>query len=551
MTLPPLAELLRGRRSLLAWTAVLAAVQTATLLPISYLVKQVFDEQLPRHHQGAIAVSAALMLVLYLASSLAALVNRYLVMRTVKVVVTDLRQQLWRRLYLLSAAQTDRRDSGDVHAVVVQDTERLDVAATTSLYIIVPSAAVSVGLAAAAVVLDPLLALVIIAVVPALLLLTIWLGRLAARSARRWQADFDAFGRDVSDGLRRLTLTRLLGTWRRELAGNDERTVAVRESGTALAYRVGSWNILQGFVAAGAGLAVLVVGGHEVSTGRLSVGSLLAFYAVSLLLLRNLSALLGALPQLAVAGPCLERIKALLAETADVPYNGTRSIEFRGELEARGVCFGYGDADLLHDVDLHFRPGERVAIIGPNGAGKSTLARLLLALYRPRSGLLLADGIAYDEVDPAGLYARTGVVMQEQVLHRGTVADVIRAGRDSSDADLRRAAAQAAALEFVERLPEGFATVVGEGGKLLSGGQRQRLALARALLTQPALLLLDEPTTYLDDAAVAHLLGTLDTLPQRPTVVMVTHDPALAARADQVVQLRDGRVVNRTAEVPS
>ena len=174
-------------------------------------------------------------------------------------------------------------------------------------------------------------------------------------------------------------------------------------------------------------------------------------------------------------------------------------------------------------------------------------ANLILGLYRPWTGELLADGIPYDTVDMRLLRGSFGVILQDPVIFPGTVAENIAYGRPAATSeDIVRAAEMAGVSEFVDRLPGGYAARVGQEGALLSGGQRQRLAIARALLAGPQLLILDEPTTHLDDGAIARLRAALADLPRRPTVITITHDEALAGQADRVISLRDGQLTAPT-----
>lgn len=547
--LRPYLFLLQRRRGLVVLTAFLSMIQAGLLLPIALLIKEVFDQRLAHRDEAGIGWICVLLLALYLLSSAVGLVNRFLVTRAVKLIVADLRVEVSRRLYRLSAAQVDAEDGSALHTVLVQDTERLDQAAGAALSILLPAVTVTLSLGVVAVLIDPRLAVALLAALPVPLALSAAAKRAAGGRISQWHTDFNAFNVDALDTIRRLPLTRVLGTGEPELAQVGTGIQALRASGTAMSWGIGSISILHDLVAAAAGLGVLVIGSHEVITGHLSLGQLLSFYALAALLLRSLSASLGTLPVLAMGDPGLTRINALLRLPPDLPYTGTQKITFQGDLELRDVSFGYAGENLLHGVTLRVRSGETVAIVGPNGAGKTTLVRLLLALYPPTSGHLLADGVPYASLDIDSLYAGIGVVLQDQVLHRGTIADVIRAGRSASEDEVRRAAQEAGALEFIDALPSTFATVPGEAGKLLSGGQRQRLVLARALLTRPALLLLDEPTTFLDDAGVAELLTRLGRLPQQPTIVMVTHDPDLAAQADVVFRVRDGTVRVESADL--
>jgi ATP-binding cassette, subfamily B, bacterial len=182
--------------------------------------------------------------------------------------------------------------------------------------------------------------------------------------------------------------------------------------------------------------------------------------------------------------------------------------------------------------------------VGPNGAGKTTIVNLILGLYRPSAGTVLADGAPLDDVDLRSLRRRIGVVLQDPPILPGTVRENIAFGEpDVSDEDVRRAADAATAAEFIDELPLGYETPVGEEGELLSGGQRQRIAIARALLRQPRLVILDEPSTNLDRHSTEALLRNLGALPEYPAVLLLTHDEVVARAAERTVRIRDGRIV--------
>jgi ATP-binding cassette subfamily B protein len=209
------------------------------------------------------------------------------------------------------------------------------------------------------------------------------------------------------------------------------------------------------------------------------------------------------------------------------------------------VTFGYSEHEppVLESVSLAVDPGETVAILGPTGAGKTTVIALLLGLYRPWSGRILVDGKPLEEIDMHQLRRQTGAMLQESSALRGTVAANIAFGRpEVPRQELERAAALAAANEFVTQLPNGYETEIGDDGVRLSAGQRQRIALARALLGSPPLLMLDEPTSHLDPEAADLVLDNLIGIEPRPTLLLVTHDPLVARRADRLVEVRGGRL---------
>jgi ATP-binding cassette subfamily B protein len=304
---------------------------------------------------------------------------------------------------------------------------------------------------------------------------------------------------------------------------------------------MGTYAILQQSVSAGAGVVVLIVGGWSAARGDMTVGELLGFNAIAILLLRQVSTILSNVPVVLAGYESVIRLSELLESGTGEPYIGTREIDFDGSVAFEGVSFAYDRDPVLSDIDLAIAAGEQVAILGPNGAGKSSLVSLLLGLYRPTTGRVLAGGVPLDELDMPSLRRGMGVVLQDPVIFPGTVAENIAYGRpDATEEEVRRAAGLATAAEFIEALPRGYATPVGDEGGLLSSGQRQRVAVARALIARPALLVLDEPTTHLDGAAIGRLAENLGALPGAPTVIAVSHDPEIEAWAGRTIHLRDG-----------
>jgi ABC-type transport system involved in cytochrome bd biosynthesis fused ATPase/permease subunit len=242
-----------------------------------------------------------------------------------------------------------------------------------------------------------------------------------------------------------------------------------------------------------------------------------------------------------------ERILDALEPSVDNPERPHRrpaTLPLRG-VGLRGVTVRYPGrpGPALDGVDLDLRPGELVAVVGASGAGKTTLGRVLVGLTRPDEGFLLAGGRALADADLDGWRRRVAWASQHPVLLPGTVTANLALGRpDAGPAAVEEAARLAGADGFVRRLPAGYDTVVGAGGRGLSAGQRQRLGLARALLRDAPLLVLDEPTVHLDPAGAGRVSATVEALRGTRTILLITHDPDLAARADRVVRLAGGRV---------
>jgi ATP-binding cassette subfamily B protein len=298
--------------------------------------------------------------------------------------------------------------------------------------------------------------------------------------------------------------------------------------------------ILAGFT------TTLLLGGWMALDGRLEVGlySVLVFMTQRLLWpLTSVGEVLD-LYQRAMAS--VRRILALLDERPLTLPGTHEPTAVTGRLELRGVSAGYADGpDVLHELSLLVPAGEVHAVVGPTGAGKSTLLRLLLRFADPREGQVTLDGTDLRDLTWEGLRGRLGYVAQDAFLFEGSVADNIAYGRpDASRAEVVRAAEQAQAAEFVDRMPDGYDTHVGERGVTLSGGQRQRLALARAILRDPAVLILDEATSAVDNETEAAIQRSLEEVSQGRTTIMVAHRLSTVRHADRIWVLDRGRVVD-------
>jgi ATP-binding cassette subfamily B protein len=535
-------RLLRERRWRLLIGVVALGLQAMVLLPITLLVHNIFAEQIPAADSRAVLISGLEILALYGASAVLSLAARRLILVALFDSIAALRRQVFARLHELPLSWHEHQDVGRLHANLVLDGERLE-ASLPSLVVVLQAIVVGVPLAVVAVIVSPLLAGVVALVTLAMFVLNSRQKGRTERAIKLWSMTHRAYSAHVLSTLRSMPLIRTRGVDAVELEQTNDSVASLaadslRKSWTSNVAAVVNWAI-----AGVAGCVILTVGGVAVSEGELSIGSLLAFYAVIALLLRSVAGAAGSGATLMVATATLLPLQAIVDDPHPPFYCGTRRESFDGAVRLQGVTFGYGARPVLCELDLEISVGERVAVVGPNGAGKSTLARLVLGLDRPWRGTVTAGGHPLDEIDVAALRQQIGVVLQDASIRPGTILDNVTFGRpDLTDAQVAGALAAAGVTEMLDhRFPDGIHTDVGDDGARLSGGQRQAISVARALIGDPRLLILDEPTNHLDAAAIHRLLRAVEAMWPPPAVLLITHDLELAAWADRVVRLENGR----------
>ena len=295
-------------------------------------------------------------------------------------------------------------------------------------------------------------------------------------------------------------------------------------------------------------LVVMLIGVYLINEGELSTGGLVACYMLSARAMAPIGRVAGLLVQYHAAATSLESVDDLMHRECERPEGGNfisrRSL--RGEIEFRDVVFSYPGQEVscLNGLSFQIKAGEHVAIIGRVGSGKTTLEKLILGLFRPSSGAVLIDGIDARQIDPAELRRHIGYVPQESMLFFGTLRDNIALARPhADDGDVLRAAALAGLTEFVDAHPQGFDMLVSERGDSLSGGQRQGVAIARAVIHDPPILLLDEPTASMDHTSEEEIKRNLAEFSQGKTMLIITHRTPLLALADRIIVVDGGRVV--------
>ncbi len=531
----------------LVGAAVAMVVFSLTGLVLPAMAGSLIDTVFVRHDQNALNQAALFLLVVFVIQAFAVFGQSFLLSYTGERVVTDLRIKLYRHLQSLSLQFFNEQRTGELISRLTNDVTQVQNAVTGNLISLMGSLMTLTGGLVIIVTRDWRLTLLIIAVLPVLTLTAMTIGRRLRKLANAVQVELGMATTVLEETISNEKTVMAFTREDYEVERFSRRIEKVFRLSIRRARLQGAFSGLMSFLVFSSIAAVLWFGGQEVLAGHITPGELVSILIYMGVVAGPLGTLTGLYSQFQLALGSADRIFNLLDEPAtvtDLP-NAPALPPVAGHLRFEHASFDYDpETPVLRNMSFEALPGQVVALVGPSGAGKTTIANLIPRFYDPTGGRITLDGFDIKTVQIRSLREQISSVLQEPVLFGLSIRENIVYGRlEASEAEIDQAARAANALEFIERLPNRYETIVGERGVKLSGGQRQRIAIARAILRNPRLLILDEATSSLDNESESLVQEALDRLMKQRTTIVVAHRLTTIQNADKIVVVDRGEVV--------
>ena len=545
-----LSRFLRPHGSRIIGALAALVVASACVLALGQGLRAVIDAGFGSGNPAHLNLALAGFVLVAVVLAVATWFRFYLMMSTGERVIADLRRAVYNHVLSLSPAYFDSARTGEIVSRLTNDTTQLQQVIGFGISMFLRNALMSIGAVVLLFVASVKLAALIVLGIPATVVPILVIGRRVRRLSRDNQDRVADVSAHVDESIHEIRTVQAYVHEQADREAFGRATDAALDVGV-LRVRVKAWLIalvmLIGFCAVG---LILWIGGQDVLAGRMTAGELSAFVFYAVLVATGAATISEVWGEIQRAAGATERLMELLetrpevaVPTAPLPLPA----RVAGTVRFDAVSFAYPgrpDVSALASVSFAVSPGEHVALVGPSGAGKSTLFALLLRFYDPQSGSITIDGVNLAHCDPREVRRQVALVPQDPVIFAASVADNVRYGRpDASMEQVRAACAAAYALEFIERLPSGMDSDLGERGVKLSGGQRQRISIARGLLADRPILLLDEATSSLDAESERVVQMALARLMHGRTTLIIAHRLATVQNADRILVMDHGRII--------
>jgi ATP-binding cassette, subfamily B, multidrug efflux pump len=544
-----LLALVRPYGTYLAAALGLTVITAATQGAGPFLIGQAIDRFIGGKNSSGLAVTMIVLAVVYVIGMLSTRYQIFFLSKMGQNVLAELRQEVFDKLEALDLQYLESSAAGDLMSRLVNDIEALNNFFSQALSQMIGAFFALLGIVVAMMVLNWQLGLAVLVMIPVLWFTTQWFSGMARQAFRKTRTTIGDVSAELEEELGGVKVAQAMNRTDENIRRFAERNAANRDANVSANAVTSAFAPAMELLSTLDTALVAALGGAMAISGRISVGVVVAFLQYVQNFFRPIQTVAQMWATAQSAFAAAERVFELLDRKPAVEDSpGAKPVQaISGHVRLENVSFAYDSGPLvLQDVSLEAQPGQTIAIVGPTGAGKTTLVSLIPRFYDATAGQVLIDGQDVRSLAQRSLRAQMGLVTQDPFLFSGTILENIRYGRlSATDEEVMEAARAASADEFIRRLPEGYKTEVGERGKLLSQGQRQLISIARAILADPRILIMDEATASVDTRTEAVIQKALRTLLEGRTSFVIAHRLSTIRHADQVVVIDKSRLVER------
>ena len=524
-----------------------SVVHALVFLPVPLIFRYYIDKLIPASDIKGLLFYGILVCVLVAAYVLLGLYSSKKILVVTKKVIFHLRSRVCMKLQHMCLGFYDNVSTGKLHARAMIDTENIDVASNFILRNLIVSVVVSITGLTIMLYMNYKLAIVILLF---FLLLIIGLKQVVKKLRVKQihlRQETEKLSSRIGEILNSILLIKTFSTEDREKEKTDQRIAEYLRKGIAASLNAMGLGLIVNSSQTIGTLIIFVVGGIFVMKGTLTIGGLIAFTSMMGFLFGPISQIFNSVELIGKGEVSLDAVYELLDfEGEERSREGVEIEGIKGKIEFKNVKFSYGKRLTLKNINVVIKPGEKVALVGESGAGKTSFIRLILGFYRPQTGEILVDGNNINKLNLHSFRKRIGVVSQENILLKGSIADNIRYGKETATIEeIQKAAKDAYAHDFIAKTRNGYETEIGEKGVKLSMGQKQRIAIARMILKSPEVLILDEATSALDSESEVKVQKGLEHLLKNSTAIIIAHRLSTVQNVDKIFVFKNGQIVEQ------